>query len=89
MTAAGAFRICSGMPDRLPPPWSVHHNDESYWVEDATGQKIVFIYFRRQPLVGTDRSARLSPDLARRVAVNIARLPDLLRALRLAGFRGR
>ncbi|MFZ5624438.1 MAG: hypothetical protein ACOY71_08390 [Gemmatimonadota bacterium] len=77
------------MPDRLPPPWTVHHNEDSYWVEDATGQKIVFIYYRRQSVVGTDRGVRLSPDLARRVAVNIARLPDLLRALRLAGFRGR
>lgn len=58
-------------------------------MEDATGHKIAFIYYRRDAVVGTDRGVRLSPDLARRVAVNIARLPDLLRALRLTRFNGR
>lgn len=66
------------MPDRLRPPWTVHHNDSSYWVEDADGQKFGFTYFRDRELVGTDRSVRLSRDLARRIAMNIAKLPDLL-----------
>jgi hypothetical protein len=74
------------MSDRLPAPWTVHHNADSYWVEDATGQKIAFVYYRSDAVVGTGGGVRLNADLARRVAVNVARLPDLLRALRLAKF---
>jgi hypothetical protein len=72
------FRFCSRMSDRLPPPWTVHHNDDSYWVQDATGQRIAYIYYRRNALIGTDSSGRVSPDLARRIAANIAKLPELL-----------
>lgn len=67
------------MSERLPTPWTVHHNEDSYWVQAANGQQFGFIYYRRQPLVGTDTSFRVSPDLARRIAANIARLPDLVR----------
>ena len=67
------------MPKRLPPPWTVRHNEDSYWVEDADGNRFGFTYYRRQPMLGTDRSARLSHDLARRIAANIAKLPDLLK----------
>ena len=75
------------MPDRLPPPWSVHHNQDSYWVEDASGQRFAFVYYRRDAMVGTDRSVRVSEDLARRIAGNVARLPDLLQALKMVNWR--
>jgi hypothetical protein len=63
-------------PRRFPLPWVVCHNDDSYWVEDATGQKFAFTYFRDSPIVGTDTSVRVTRDEARRIATNIAKLPD-------------
>jgi len=81
------FCLCSQMPDRLPPPWTVRHNEDSYWVEDASGQKFAFVYYRRREVVGTDHGARVSEDLARRVAANVARLPDLLQALKMINWR--
>jgi hypothetical protein len=65
-------------PTRFPPPWRVCHNDESYWVEDAAGHRFGFVYFRDSPLVGTDRSVRLTRDEARRLVTNFAKLPGLL-----------
>lgn len=65
---------------RLPPPWTVHHNADAYWVQAANGQKFAFIYYRADALTGTDRSqVKVTQDLARRIAANIAKLPDLLR----------
>ena len=73
--------------DRLPPPWTVHNNADSYWVEAANGQKFAFVYYRDQPVVGTDNSVRVSRDLARRITANVARLPDLLHALKMVTWR--
>ncbi len=67
---------------RFPPPWSVHHNDDSYWVQDADGSRFGFVYFRDRAIVGTDNSARLTRDEARRLVTNFAKLPDLMKALR-------
>ena len=75
------------MPERLPPPWTVHHNEDSYWVEDATGQRFAFVYYRTNPIAGTDRSNRVSQDLARRITANVARLPELLHALKMVNWR--
>jgi hypothetical protein len=67
------------MSDRLPPPWTVGHNEDSYWVQSANGQRFAFVYYRDPPIVGTDDGVRVSEDLARRVTANIAKLPGLLR----------
>lgn len=67
---------------RFPPPWTVQHSDEAYWVEDAQGHRFGFTYFRDRPLVGTDQSGRLTRDEARRIVTNFARLPALLAAAR-------
>ena len=67
------------MSDRLPPPWTVHHSDDAFWIEDASGQRFAFTYYRRQSFAGTDKGPRLSADLARRITANIAKLPDLLK----------
>jgi len=62
---------------RFPPPWTVIENAESFWVKDAAGQTVGWFYFRADPLVAK-MAGVLTKDEARRMAVNFARLPQLL-----------
>lgn len=67
------------MPRRFPPPWTVAGNDSCYWIEDAEGKRLAFIYFHpREVCIGSDSYKRLERDEARRIARGIARLPELL-----------
>jgi hypothetical protein len=62
---------------RFPPPWRVIRHPENYVVTDATGQILAYVYFENED---GRRAAmkRLTQDEARRIAMNISRLPDLL-----------
>jgi hypothetical protein len=62
---------------RFPQPWSVEEQDARFVVVDRSGQKLAYVCFEEQP--GRRSAAKLlTKDEPRRIAVNMAKLPQLL-----------
>jgi hypothetical protein len=64
---------------RFPAPWSVEEQTACFIVRDDSGQALAYVYFEEEP--GRRSAAKLlTKDEARRIAANLARLPELLMA---------
>jgi hypothetical protein len=70
-----------GKKDHFPAPWTVEKIAGGFKVIDANGQSLAYVYSSENPNDAFMRKV-LTLDEARRIASNIAKLPDLLGKVR-------
>ena len=59
---------------RFPAPWSVDEGTESFIIRDANVQALAHVYYEDEK-GRRDLMHRLTRDEARRIALNIAKIP--------------
>lgn len=63
---------------QLPSPWSIDDLSACFVVKDGSGQELAYVYYHEHP--GRRAVTKLlSRDEAWRVALGIAKIPELLR----------
>ncbi len=63
--------------DRFPPPWTVEEQAACFVLRDRNGHALAHVYFE-DDRAGSAREL-LTPEAARRIAAQLAELPNLLR----------
>ena len=66
------------MTRRLPPPWRADKFSGGYVVRDANGFAVAYVYGRSTEAEAME-AKQMTMDEARRVASNIAKLPEMLK----------
>ena len=67
-------------PRKMPAPWKVVEIPGGYRVDDADGKSVAYCYGLDPRELQAAGHLRLTRDEARRVASNIAKLPELLKS---------
>src|SRR6266700_6897190 len=76
--AARPRRRGDRMTRRLPPPWHAENFSGGYVVRDANGFAVAYVYGRSTEAEAME-AKQMTMDEARRVASNIAKLPEMLK----------
>ena len=78
LPARESYHRCM-MERSFPAPWTVEDHPACFIVSDANGQALAHVYYEEEP--GRRSAAKLlTKDEAQRIALNFARLPELLRS---------
>ena len=63
---------------KTPAPWELEQRHGGYCVVDAEGKRLAYVYGPDPKELTTAGHLRLTKDEAKRISLNITKLPDLL-----------